>query len=232
MWADYLIIKCNAKMKNVIMRINALIIVSLCIVFFHASVLAQDNFLTNNNTGLNVKRTININTSQALNEKKDTLFFQDPRWMFPTGVSLLVNWLDPSFSLNGIKIDHFTSPNISLEGSISLAVLKWHEYESPNYYDYYEFYPFLSFGGKYFFARKTSESRFSPYAGFDIGVELNYYAKSIEPFVDIPVGVQFIAKSGFQISAGVKVLNPIALRIQPVLFPELAIGWRFKAKKK
>jgi len=81
---------------------------------------------------------------------------------------------------------------------------------------------FCSFGGKYWFANKYSSSGFSPYVGFLYSL--------LDPNVgEVPVGLSYISKHGFQTSFQLNYINFLDLNnYRSALMVELRIGWRFK----
>lgn len=154
-----------------------------------------------------------INTINYVNGEVDLLCSQNPRSKFPLGVSIGINIFN-NFSFIA-SIDYLITPNLNAEIKYSFSTLIPY------------FFPTLSFGGKYWFAKKYSNSGFSPY----LGLFLTRFRQENDEFMwnneppwkivylpEIPIGINYISKFGLQTSFQMSL---------PYLSPEFKIGWRF-----
>lgn len=154
----------------------------------------------------------NIKTIVYENGDVDLLSSLNPRYKFPVGISAGLS-LIASESEGGMftgGVDYFFTPNIAAEVNFGTSG------EDDVYY---------SFGTKYWFASKYSKSAFSPYAGLLIGGQYGVN------FWEVPVGLSYISKIGFQTSLQLSHLKYIDVLVDgetSSLNLELRIGWRFK----
>jgi hypothetical protein len=164
--------------------------------------------------------------------KVDLLSSQNPRSIFPLGVNsgFLVG-ADMAMFLG--SIDYLIIPNISAEIS-----LKWVPF---TYYNRY----FYSIGGKYWFANKYSENGLSPFVGLfftqlmsrndeDRILGLHEPVWLFRNLPEIPIGISYINKSGFQTSLQLNCLLGFwnSDLSELTSFIEFRVGWRFKTSKK
>ncbi len=166
---------------------------------------------TNSNTTFTTKLS-NVKTITYENGTVDLLCSLNPRYKYPVGITAGVS-LVASGSEGGMftgGIDYLFTPNLGMEINFGTSG------ESDTYY---------SFGGKYWFADKYSKSTFSPYTGLLIGGQYGVN------FWEVPVGISYISKSGFQTSLNLSYLNYINSLVDydsNTLSLEFRIGWRFK----
>ncbi|MFZ4583039.1 MAG: hypothetical protein ACOYM7_10360 [Paludibacter sp.] len=148
------------------------------------------------------------------NGEVNLLSSQNPRSIFPLGVSLgiMPSPHDPRFNCN---LNYFITPKISSEFVVNMGIGNGNDL-----FTYYEI------GFKYWLASKYSKSGFSPYLGYLIGkIDFMY-------FWDIPLGISYISKSGFQtgLQCGLgSAFDRDYANIAP--YVTLSLGWRFKVKK-
>lgn len=166
---------------------------------------------TNSNTTFSTKLN-NVKTITYENGVVDLLCSLNPRYKYPVGVTAGIN-LIASESEGGLftgGVDYFFTPNLGVEINFGTSG------DSDTYY---------SFGGKYWFANKYSNSAFSPFAGLLLGGQYGVN------FWEVPVGVSYISKFGFQTSFHLSYLNYINSLVDYEsnrLNLEFRIGWRFK----
>ena len=147
---------------------------------------------------------------------------ENPRSKFPLGINAGINIIPlPEYLLLEGSIDYLFTPHISAEINIG-----WLPADLVYFY---------SFGGKYWFARKTSKSGFSPFTGLMFtgvsGTILESSGKTPDVyFLKIPAGVSYIAPFGLQTSLQLNGLFNYDgdLFVFPTL--EFKVGWRFKVK--
>jgi len=137
----------------------------------------------------------------------DFLFSKNPRSKYRlgmiTGVGIAGGDEGASWTL---ALDYLFTPHFSAE--INIRVL--------------QYTAFNSYGGKYWFANKYSSSGFSPYVGF-------LYAKIGPGLGEIPIGLSYISKSGFQTALQVSSFRYFGTNdYGSALIAELRVGWRFK----
>ncbi len=154
----------------------------------------------------------NLKTIQYDNGDVDLLSSKNPRSLFPLGISAGIS-LVASENEGGMftgGIDYLFTPNLSAEINIGSGG------ESDFYY---------SFGGKYWLANKYSTSGFSPFTGLLYGEQYGIN------FWEVPAGVSYIARFGFQTSfhlSYIRYINGWVNYDTSRLNAELRIGWRFK----
>lgn len=155
----------------------------------------------------------NLKTINYANGEVDLLSSRNPRSIFPLGINGGVSLVASEYEGGGMftgGIDYLFTPNISAGINLGSGG------ESDFYY---------SFGGKYWIANKYSKSGFSPFAGLLYGgiYGLNFW--------EIPVGISYITKLGFQSSfhlSYIQLINGTLNYETNRLNAELRIGWRFK----
>jgi hypothetical protein len=166
---------------------------------------------TTNNTIFSTKLN-NLKTIAYENGVVDLLCSLNPRYKYPVGITAGIS-LSASESEGRMftgGIDYFFTPNLGVEINFGTSG------ESDSYY---------SFGGKYWLADKYSKSAFSPFTGLLIGGQYGVN------FLEVPVGISYISKSGFQTSLHLSYLNYINALVYSEtsrLNLEFRIGWRFK----
>jgi hypothetical protein len=198
-----------------IKRISTLFLVFLC--YFNMN--AQDTIKLKNDKEVNVSivndSKDDIGTIHSVNRTIDTLILESPRSKFPLGIYGGVSLIENEFRMFTC-IDYMLTPNLSAEINLGSFVKRF----GLNYY--------YSLGGKYWFANKYSKSGFSPYVGLlysgasfliDGGVDrVN--------FIEVPAGISYITKFGFQTSLQFSCLTDFNYILGPNI--ELRVGWRFK----
>lgn len=154
----------------------------------------------------------NLKTITYDNGVIDLLSSLNPRYKYPvgitTGISLLAS--ENEGGMLTIGADYSFTPNLGFEVNLGTDL------ESDPYY---------SFGAKYWFANKYTKSAFSPFTGLLIGGQYGVN------FWEVPVGISYITKFGFQTSFHLSYLNYINALVDDQtnrLNMELRIGWRFK----
>ena len=191
-------------------------------------------------TKLSKVRTIHYGNGEV-----DLLSSQNPRSLFPLGINcgLLVTGgnalifyyypieLPNLFKSFFVSVDYLVTPKVSAELSALVS--------TDGYANLY------SLGGKYWFAKKYGKSGFSPFVGLFVTrlrmrndyEDITYYNKpewSIYYLPELPVGISYISKHGFQASLQLDNYLIFASKnrfTSPDLI-ELRIGWRFKTGKK
>ncbi len=174
------------------------------------------------NTKLSKVRTIHYGNGEV-----DLLSSQNPRSIFPFGID--VGYGIPMYL---VSIDYFITPNISTEINFKYM----HSYKYRNTF---------SVGGKYWFANKYGKSGFSPFVGlfftkwsirndYEDITWFNRPEWSVHYLPEVPIGISYITKFGFQTSLQLDnhlycVLNKLVILPECI---ELRIGWRFKTGKK
>lgn len=167
---------------------------------------------TISNTTFCTKLT-NVKTIKYENGEVDLLSSQNPRSIYPLGISGGVSLVTSKYDGGGMftgGLDYLFTPNLSAE--INLG--------SGGEYDFY-----YSFGGRYWLANKYSKSGFSPFTGLLYGGQfgLNFW--------EVPAGISYITKFGLQTSFHLSYLHYINGLVNyetSRLNAELRIGWRFK----
>jgi hypothetical protein len=174
---------------------------------------------TTYSTNLSKVKTIHYGNGEV-----DLLSSQNPRSIFPVGID--VGYGVPMFL---VSIDYFVTPNLSTEINFK-------------YMHYYKYRNTFSVGGKYWFANKYGKSGFSPFAGLfftkwsirnDYEDRYNRPEWSVHYLPEVPIGISYITKFGFQTSLQLdnhlySVLNKLVILPECI---ELRIGWRFKTSK-
>jgi hypothetical protein len=173
---------------------------------------------TTYSTNLSKVKTIHYGNGEV-----DLLSSQNPRSIFPLGVNVGAELLLFRLLLFNGSIDYLFTPKISAE--INYRSMLTESYPA---------FSFISIGGKYWFANKYSKNGFSPYVGLFF---TQWKSKNDEERVldfheplwlyinipEIPIGISYINKSGFQTSFQMSL---------PLLCAEFRVGWRFKTSKK
>lgn len=170
-----------------------------------------------------------IRTIHYKNGKVDLLSSQNPRSIFPLGIDVGIAMREYMLFVMG-SINYLVTPNLSAEIDFT-------------YVPYTSYHRYLfSFGGKYWFANRYTKSGFSPYVGLSYTNFLmeNYeYIVENKPrwvdynFMEIPFGISYITKFGFQTS--IQLNNSYSIEyneIDMIIGVEFRIGWRFKTGKK
>lgn len=144
----------------------------------------------------------------------DRLGNQNPRKNKPlginTGVVVEVPDRDGMFSAT---LDYFVIPQIDIEINFGTALYRDIEY--------------ISAGPRFHLNSDDSENRFTPFAGLLFGSSYE------EDFIQIPVGLSFITKAGFNTSLSLNGTINRKTHIYNYIPPqrliiEFRIGWRFK----
>lgn len=102
------------------------------------------------------------------------------------------------------SVDYFLFPKINLELNIGFG-------GETSYY---------SFGPRYFLKKKNSPTHFSPFVGLLYGNEGGY------SFVELPVGLSYMSRCGFQSSVQLSGVNYLHYNYQGLL-AEMRVGWRW-----
>jgi hypothetical protein len=171
-----------------------------------------------------------VKTIHYGNGEVDLLSSQNPRRIFPFGVNVGADYFFGLIFFD-VSIDYLFLPNISAE---------------INYRTMFD-YPYLSLysvGGKYWFANKYSKSGFSTFTGLfytqsriknneDDIVLLHEPMWSVDNYLEVPIGISYITKFGFQASLQMDFLlsyESNKFNIGGGLI-EFRLGWRFKTSK-
>jgi len=167
---------------------------------------------TLNNYSVFTTKLYNLNTISYANGMVDLLSSQNPRSTYRFGLSagarIVVLEGEGGMLIGGV--DYMLTPNISSEINLGNGG------DDDWYY---------SFGGKYWFANRYSKSALSPYTGLLYGGQYGVN------FWEVPMGVSFISKHGFQLSLQLCYMNYINASVNNNtngLNLEFRIGWRLK----
>lgn len=132
---------------------------------------------------------------------------QNPREERPFGISLgLAYFLTVESGIVFFSADYFIIPQLSLIANVGVT-----DFEAP----------YFAVGGKGHLNSNASESRFTPFIGALLGTEWDEF------MVQIPLGLDFISKKGFNASLSLNQL--FYFDSNQEAFIELRIGWRFKS---
>lgn len=156
--------------------------------------------------------------------KISSLASQNPREMFPLGISGTIAPKDYRTFLFGISIDYLFTPNISAEFNLG-DMIYMSQQVAPAF-------RVLSLGSKYWFANKHDARYLSPFLGLFFGSFFPYDSPPRSPsfFAEFPVGISYIVRSGFQATLQLGYLYYNFSSGIPSV--EFRLGWRFKANKK
>jgi len=146
----------------------------------------------------------NLTKIEYSNGIVDMLGYQSPRMKHRLGLSTGISLFTDEGGMYTGSLDYFASPNINLE--LNLGGSGTTEYYS-------------SFGSKLYLANKNSTSGFSPFVGVLYGNESGY------SFFEVPVGLSYITKFGFQTSLQLSALDYLDYTYQSAHI-EWRIGWR------
>lgn len=180
----------------------------------------------NSDTTLSM-RLSKIKTIQYGNGSTDRLSSQNPRSIYPLGISgsysSMFSWGWSSCLLFG-SIDYLFTPNISAEISYGT----WFDLIPQNIVIVGTIdRSFYSVGGKYWFANKYSNSGFSSF------VSLQYDVNHFTNYWTISPGISYISKFGLQTSLELKLYNCTNDEDKSkFLVFEYKLGWRFRTGKK
>jgi hypothetical protein len=167
-----------------------------------------------------------VRTIHYRNGEVNLLSSQNPRSIFPFGINGGYNIIEMFVG----SIDYFITPNISTEINF--------KYLHGNYIR-----NIFSFGGKYWFANKYGKNGFSPFVGlfFTTYSERNDYEDitwnnkpewSIYYLPEVPIGISYISKFGFQTSLQLNnYLFSYSKKLDILPIIELRVGWCFKTGK-
>lgn len=226
------------------LKIKRLLILFVTLIFtFNIYLNAQDTILMKDGRQLNlsvIKRTNNkimfkcdssstsvesiklskIKSIHYNNGEVDLLRYQNPRSIHPLGLYVGTGIISDDKLING-TIDYFLTPKLSVEISLGKEISMM---ENGIYYSYY------SIGGKYWFAKEYSKNGFSPFAGLQYFRV--YESKMRFNYLEIPIGVSYITKIGFQTSLHLSYLYDMDYGFMynydyTFLFAGLSVGWRF-----
>lgn len=146
----------------------------------------------------------NLRQIEYANGMIDMLGYQSlrmqKRFGFTGGISL---FLEEGGMFTG-SVDYFLSPNVDLE--LNIGSDGWGIYRS--------------LGAKLYLTDKNSKSSVLPYVGLLHGSEQGYQ------FFEVPVGVSYMTKCGFQTSLQLSSLNYYNVDSYGI-HAELKLGWRF-----
>lgn len=163
-------------------------------------------------------RLSKIKTIRYEDGRVDLLSSQNPRSIFPLGISVVSALRRKDAIMYGGGIDYFLTPNISIDLSIGR---EWRPFG-------YEEAPFLYYllGSKYWLTKKDSKSGFAVFTGLSYG----YTTMNKLSFWEIPAGISYITKFGFQSSLQLNCAYfPRFNMISPGI--EFKLGWRFKIRE-
>lgn len=131
---------------------------------------------------------------------------QNPREVRPFGISLGgAYFITAESGIAFLSIDYFIIPQFSLEANIGIT-----DFEAG----------YFAVGGKGYLNSNTSQSGFAPFVGALIGYEFYEY------MVQIPLGLDYVSKKGFNVSLSFNQL--FYFDSYKGTFIDLKIGWRFK----
>lgn len=131
---------------------------------------------------------------------------KNPRKLYPLGLSIgTAIFITVESGFLYLNMDYFFLPQFSVEGNVGIT-----DFEAPYY----------SIGCKYYFKTPYKSNRLTPYVGALIGSE--YY----DPVIQIPIGLNYIFKSGLNISFGYSYMIYYKDDWKESLL-ELKVGWRF-----
>ncbi len=134
----------------------------------------------------------------------DNLGYQNPhmqkRFGFDVGISKFIE--DGGFFSFGV--DYFINPNLNIVINVGKV-----EYET-----------YTSTGFRYFTANRNNLSGFSPYVGLLYGVNGNF------SYLEVPVGLHYQTKSGFQTSIQISAMDYFKSSYE-IVRGEFRLGWRF-----
>ncbi len=207
---------------------NYLFILILAFVF--QSVTGQDKISTKDRQQLNVKiiektnrlvkykmtdyedgpiLSINNNRITRIEYKNgfiDLMGYQNPRKSKPFGVSAgMALWISEEGGMFTSTLDYFIIPQIDLEINIGTDL---------------EDGFFISGGSRFHLTSGFSENRFTPFTGLLIGSQFG------DGFLQVPVGINYLAKPGFNTSLSLNEM--FFFNSWRATLIELRIGWRFK----
>jgi len=150
-------------------------------------------------------KTNRISKIEYKNGYIDLMGYQNPRKNKPFGISEgLAVWLSEEGALFTTTVDYFVIPQIELEVNIGT--------------DFVEGF-FFSAGSRFHLNSNQSQKRFTPFTGFLLGTQYSV------GYVQIPVGINYIARPGF--NASLCLNEMIFFNSWQATFAELRIGWRF-----
>jgi hypothetical protein len=221
----------NINAQDTILLKNGEIITASIIEKTNCKIEYQPTQITNRDTIIDLKLSKNKNIDYC-SKSRDILIQQNPRSLFPLGMNVgMESLLFRLYLFNG-SIDYLITPNISIEINYSTM------------FDY----PYLSLysvGGKYWFANKYSKSGFSTFTGLfytqsrikndedDIAL-LHEPVWSVDNYLEVPIGINYITKFGFHASLQMDFLlsyDSNKFNIGGGLI-DFRLGWRFKTSKK
>ncbi len=131
---------------------------------------------------------------------------QNPRHNRPFGINAgIFLFLTHEGGMFSFSLDYFVIPQISFEVNIGT------ELEDGSYF---------TVGGKFHLNSDYSDNRFTPFTGILVGSALG------DGIVQIPIGVNFLARNGFNIALSINELFYFNSGVET--FVELKIGWKFK----
>ena len=139
----------------------------------------------------------NINTNHQLNPREDR----------PFGFSLGgAYFITAESGIAFFSADYFVIPQLSLVANVGVT-----DFEAP----------YFAVGGKGHLNSNASVSKFTPFLGVLFGSEWDEF------MVQIPLGLDFISKKGFNVSIS---MNQIFyFDSYQGTFLDLKLGWRFKS---
>jgi hypothetical protein len=206
-------------------KINAL----LLLLFFFNCITAQDIINTYNGKQLNVKileqdlkvvkykmpdysegpvlsmKTSKISSIEYMNGFIDLMDNQNPRKSKPFAISIGgAKWISSSGLMFTSTMDYFITPQIDMEINIGA--------DSDQLF-------YLSAGSRIHVNSNYSENRITPFTGALFGYE--YYKE----FIQIPLGVNYIFKTGINVSLSI---NELIFSNEYQTTIEFRGGWRFK----
>ncbi len=151
--------------------------------------------------------------------KIDSLTFQNPRRMFPLGISGATSLMDYDRALLlGISVDYLLTPNISIELNAGEVI------DMPSLAGGISN---VSLGAKYWFTNKNDDHYLSPFVGLFAGTLVDSFLPYYSFFAEVPLGISYMTHSGFQAALQLNFRSDLNF-----MLVELKVGWRFKVKKK
>ena len=141
------------------------------------------------------------------NGQVDRLGNQNPRHYRPFGINAGMSYfLTEEAAYFMVNMDYFVIPQINIQMNIGS------EFESGTYF---------SMGSRFHLNSDYSENKFTPFTGLLAGAD---YGKG---FIQIPIGLNYLGKNGFNTSLSLNQMFYLKDSWQST-FVELTLGWKFR----
>jgi len=136
----------------------------------------------------------------------DLMGNQNPRKNKPFGINAgTAIWLSEEGGMFSSTLDYFIVPQVDLEINIGTDL-------DDGYY--------FSAGSRFHLNSALSDNRFTPFTGLLVGTQFG------EGFIQIPVGLNYLSKPGF--NASLSLNQMFFFDSWKATLVELRVGWRFK----